>query len=255
MLASNIERQGFSNVVVTNEYPDRLAARWGETFDAVRVDAPCSGEGNVPPRRGSRAPVVIRRAAHVSRAAGGQTGQRDGFRPGGAMVYSTCTFNRLENEQSVAEFMRRHPDMLAEDFALAGIGESQGGMLRIWPHRVNGEGHFVCRMRKQGEYTERPTGKRDKHRRAGKGAPVDAEGVLKRLKSTIDLPDIPGTPVMYGQRLYMLPEGCPELDGVKVARAGLEMCEAGRSHVEPAYALGRALAPDKGAVEGIPPPR
>ena len=78
---------------------------------------------------------------------------------------------------------------------------------------------------------------------------MDAEGVLKRLKSTIDLPDIPGTPVMYGQRLYMLPEGCPELDGVKVARAGLEMCEAGRSHVEPAYALGRALAPDKGAVE------
>ena len=45
MLASNIERQGFSNVVVVNEYPDRLAARWGETFDAVLVDAPCSGEG------------------------------------------------------------------------------------------------------------------------------------------------------------------------------------------------------------------
>lgn len=250
MLASNIERQGFSNVVVVNEYPDRLAARWGETFDAVLVDAPCSGEGMF-----RRDEETVRqwspdapRMCH-ERQAGILDSAYELLRPGGAMVYSTCTFNRLENEQSVAEFMRRHPDMIAEDFALAGIGESQGGMLRIWPHRVNGEGHFVCRMRKQGEYTERPTGKRDKRRRADKGAPVDAEGVLKRLKSTIDLPDIPGTPVMYGQRLYMLPEGCPELDGVKVARAGLEMCEAGRSHVEPAYALGRALAPDKGAVE------
>ena len=76
MLASNIERQGFSNVVVTNEYPDRLAARWGETFDAVLVDAPCSGEGMF--RRDEEAvrqwsPDAPRM---LSRAAGGHTGQR-----------------------------------------------------------------------------------------------------------------------------------------------------------------------------------
>lgn len=250
MLASNIERQGFSNVVVTNEYPDKLAARWGETFDAILVDAPCSGEGMF-----RRDDEVVRqwspdapRMCH-ERQAGILDSAYAMLRPGGAIVYSTCTFNRIENEESVSDFLKRHADMQTEDFTLPGIGASRDGMMRVWPHRINGEGHFVCRMRKEGRY-EDGDAKRAKRRRAGKSACTkpDAADVLKRLKETIELPDIHGAPVMYGQRLYMLPEGCPELSGVRVARAGLEMCEAGRSHVEPAYALGRALAPGRYSV-------
>lgn len=125
-------------------------------------------------------------------------------------------------------------------------------MLRIWPHRIDGEGHFVCRLRKQGSISHAPTAaapdRRSKKRRTGRDSAPDAGAVLGRLRDTIELPALNGTPALYGPRLYMLPEGCPELDGVRVARAGLELCEVGRSHVEPAYALGRALAPDSDSV-------
>ena len=250
MLASNLERQGFSNAVVTNEYPDKLAARWGRTFDAILVDAPCSGEGMF--RRDEEAvrqwSPDAPRMCH-ERQAGILDSAYELLKCGGAMVYSTCTFNRTENECTISEFLMRHPDMEVEDFALPGLPASQGGMLRIWPHRVDGEGHFICRVRKQGVEEEKTVKRRGAKGRNTKNTNGEAESVLKRLRSTTPLPDIAGTPIMYGQRLYMLPEGCPDLDGIRVMRAGLEMCLAGRSHVEPAYALGRALAPDQSAAE------
>lgn len=256
MLSSNIERQGFSNVVVTCEYPDKLAASWGGSFDAILVDAPCSGEGMFrrdegairewtpdAPIRCHERQLDILESAHAL------------LRSGGRMVYSTCTFNRTENEDTINAFLQRHPDMAAEDFSLCGLGASKAGMLRIWPHMADGEGHFVCRMHKApaagapSPRSARPKPPAGKRRAKQSGALPDAAGELARLERTVPLPELTGRPELFGAKLSLLPEGCPPLEGIHILRAGLELAECGRSHTEPAYALCRALVPVSGALE------
>ena len=151
ILAENLERLGVVNAIAVCAYPEALAAHWPEWFDAVLVDAPCSGEGmfrrepaaRAEWRPGAPAGCARRQAEILDRAA-------ELLRPGGRLVYSTCTFNRLEDEGSVESFLQRHPEFSLEDFALPGAGRSEGGMLRAWPHRLRGDGHFVARLRKRG---------------------------------------------------------------------------------------------------------
>lgn len=151
ILAENLERLGVVNAIAVCAYPEALAARWPEWFDAVLVDAPCSGEGmfrrepaaRTEWRPGAPAGCARRQAEILDRAA-------ELLRPGGRLVYSTCTFNRLEDEGSIESFLQRHPEFSLEDFALPGAGRLEGGMLRAWPHRLRGDGHFVARLRKRG---------------------------------------------------------------------------------------------------------
>lgn len=152
VLAANLERLGVTNAVVLNETPARLAARWPGYFDAVLVDAPCSGEGMFRRDPQSReawtdaAPRGCRkRQGEILDAAAKLV------RPGGRLLYSTCTFNGEENEGSVADFLRAHADFAPEEFALPGLGASRGGMLRIWPHRARGDGQFAALLRRAGE--------------------------------------------------------------------------------------------------------
>ena len=152
VLAANLERLGVTNAVVLSETPARLAARWPEYFDAVLVDAPCSGEGMFRREAQSReawtdaAPRGCRkRQGEILDAAAKLV------RPGGRLLYSTCTFNGEENEGSVADFLQHHADFSPEEFALPGLGASRGGMLRIWPHRARGDGQFAALLRRAGE--------------------------------------------------------------------------------------------------------
>ena len=152
VLAANLERLGVTNAVVLNETPARLAARWPGYFDAVLVDAPCSGEGMFRRDPQSReawtdaAPRGCRkRQGEILDAAAKLV------RPGGRLLYSTCTFNGEENEGSVADFLQHHADFAPEEFALPGLGASRGGMLRIWPHRARGDGQFAALLRRAGE--------------------------------------------------------------------------------------------------------
>ena len=93
-LAGNLERLGVSNAVVVNEYPEKLSQKWPGFFDAVLVDAPCSGEGMFRREPDSRsqwqpnspAGCARRQAGILDRAA-------ELLRPGGRLVYSTCTYN------------------------------------------------------------------------------------------------------------------------------------------------------------------
>lgn len=134
VLASNLERMGVRNAAVVNAYPDALAKKWEGYFDAVLCDAPCSGEGMFrrdPDSRtewnpASPAGCAKRQAEILDRAA-------ELVRPGGRLVYSTCTFNRNENEESILNFLERHPEFETEDFELPGIGASDRGMIDPWP--------------------------------------------------------------------------------------------------------------------------
>ena len=237
VLAGNLERMGAANAIVVNALPGRLAPRWPETFDAVLVDAPCSGEGMFrrdPDARGEWRPQSPAGCAARQREILDCAARM--LRPGGRLVYSTCTFNRPENELSMLSFLSRHPDFAPEDFALNGIGPSRDGMLRVFPHRVRGDGHFVAKLRKSG------TPRDDAPRRPAPDR--DAAALLKRLEDELcPLPGwLSGMRVgLCGDRLLAVPAEAPALNGLKVVSPGLWLMRVGRSHIEPEHPLAMAL--------------
>ncbi|MDO4866277.1 MAG: RsmB/NOP family class I SAM-dependent RNA methyltransferase [Clostridia bacterium] len=243
-LAGNLERMGAMNAVVTSALPEQLSARWpADFFDAILVDAPCSGEGMFrrdPESRAEWKPASPEGCAR--RQAGILDHAAKLLRPGGRLVYSTCTFNDLENEGSVLGFLARHPDFHPEDFELPGVGASARGMLRLLPHRVRGDGHFVARLRREaGESSAKPL-----------DAPVpkaDREAVrlLEALaREVCALPEaLSGmTPFIQGDRLYCAPRSTPPLTGLRVTAPGLCLLKIGRNHLEPDHALAMALPPE-----------
>ena len=250
ILAENLERMGVANAIAVCAYPDQLAKKWPDFFDAILVDAPCSGEGmfrREPASRdewqpGSPAGCAKRQAEILDEAA-------KMLRPGGRLVYSTCTFNRLENEGSIRGFLERHPEFSYEDFELDEIGRSECGMLRVWPHRVRGDGHFVARLRKSADVKAKPMEK--KKQKGGKPivkavkcvADESPEQLLKRLEQ--DICEIPkalkeGKLIRQADYVHVLPKDAPDLDGIKTTKPGLCLMRVGRSHVQPMPALARA---------------
>ena len=235
ILLENIERMGVPNALVCNEEPARLAARFGPWFDAVLVDAPCSGEGmfrrdpeaaaqwsaEAPARCHARQMEILESAARC-------------LRGGGALVYSTCTFNRLENEETIAAFLAAHAEFfLEEDLALPGI-PARGGQMHLYPHELRGEGHFLARLRKRGE-------ERSEHAQLPGGA-ADARWEAFAAEALRDLP--PLRPRAQGEWLYALPEGLPEVRGLRVLRTGVQLGRLAKGRLEPAHALALALPPE-----------
>jgi len=238
LLRENLERMGVTNAVAVCAAPDLLARQWPGMFDAVLVDAPCSGEGmfrRTPEARGEWKPEspqgCARRQAEILDSAA------EMVRSGGRLVYSTCTFNRHEDEGSVARFLERHADFAPEDFSLPGLGASEGGMLRVWPHLARGDGHFVARLR-------RAPG------RAREPAPMQASkelvSLLERFRDEVGAPP-DGTPIRQGDYVHLLPHGTPSLDGIRTVKPGLALMRTGRSHIEPLPAFARAagVAPNR----------
>ena len=236
VLASNLERMGVRNAAVVCAYPDALADRWPGYFDAVLCDAPCSGEGmfrrdpeaRTQWRPESPAGCAKRQAEILDRAA-------ELVRPGGRLIYSTCTFNNIENEGTILSFLERHPEFAPEDFALDGIGASRDGMIRVWPHRVRGDGHFAAKLRKAGadELPERPARRNDREDLA----------LLRRLEDEIgSLPeDLKQRIERIGDYLYAVSAECPDTSGLRIVSPGVRLLRIGRNYVEPEHALAMAL--------------
>src|SRR5699024_7985530 len=122
-LAGNLERLGASRAVVVSAPAEALAEIWPDRFDAVLVDAPCSGEGMFRRDRQARAEWSLARSEGCARRQAGILGHAARLvRPGGRLVYSTCTFSRRENEDRVEAFLQSRADFSAQDFFLAGVG-------------------------------------------------------------------------------------------------------------------------------------
>jgi len=139
ILLSTLERMGAVNAAVTNARPETVAEAFPKYFDVVLVDAPCSGEGMFRKDEGA---IAAWSEAHVRACAARQRFILDSaaacVREGGALVYSTCTFSREENEHVVGSFAAEHAGYQLEE------------MVRLYPHSSVGEGHFAARLRRLG---------------------------------------------------------------------------------------------------------
>jgi NOL1/NOP2/fmu family ribosome biogenesis protein len=239
ILSRNVERMGITNATVTNESPERLAAYWPEGFDAVLADAPCSGEGMFRRDPETAAEWLPERAAGCAERQKSILHSAAALvRPGGRLVYSTCTFNDVENERSVRDFLARHPDFAPEDFELPGVGPSHSGMLRLFPHRLRGDGHFVARLRHMGEGSPDKVSPRRPDRAVA--------AIMDAVERDVCRLNIPGGMrfLRQGEWLYARPLACPDLDGLRVISSGLCLARLGRNHIEPAHALAMAIDVD-----------
>ncbi len=228
ILSRNIERMGVSNALVANEHPQNLAKRFPGQFDRVLVDAPCSGEGMFRKEEAAvsdwspeTVQMCARRQAEILHS-GAQL-----VRPGGRLVYSTCTFAPEENELAVAAFLESHPDFEPEPLETPWFASGENGSHRMWPHKLLGEGHFAAVLRRKGNEDCDFTPEK------GEKLPKEWERFAKELG--IRLP--PGKAILFGQSLCWAPEGMPEISRLKVLRPGLELGTVKKDRFEPAHAL------------------
>ena len=152
---------------------------------------------------------------------------------GGTLVYSTCTYNRRENEDTIAEFLDAHSDfVLDEGLSLPEI-PCCGGMAHLYPHELRGEGHFLARLVKSGaEKNELPEMPAEK---------PDSRWVVFAKEN---LNGWDAAPVFtQGEWLYALPGGAPRLKGLKVLRCGVQLGKLAAGRLEPAHALALSLLP------------
>lgn len=228
ILSRNIERMGVSNALVTNEHPQNLAKRYPGFFDRVLIDAPCSGEGMFRKEEAAvtdwsqvTVEMCARRQVEILHS-GAQL-----VRPGGRLVYSTCTFAPEENEQTIAAFLQTHPDFFPETVEAPWFTPGPDGSFRMWPHKLLGEGHFAAVLCKAGEKACASV--------SDTGEKLPKEWTEFARKLNICLPA--GKAVLFGQSLYWAPPEMPDIRGVKVLRPGLELGEVKKGRFEPAHAL------------------
>lgn len=279
ILSQNVERMGAVNTVVTNEDAGRLEAYFPEFFDRIVVDAPCSGEGMFRKDEEARnqwspdnVKLCAKRQQEILAHAAGM------LRAGGRLVYSTCTFAPDENEKTVEQFLALHPEFSVEPVELY-EGMAAGNALwsdtgrkelnrtvRIWPHRTEGEGHFIAVLRKSEGLGagDDGAGLEDNREREVKSsgryaAPKSARPVyltdkakdrplLKefyefcgetlreadRWKNRKEL-------IFFGEQLYLLPPQMPAFDGLRVVRPGLHLGTRKKNRFEPSHALALSL--------------
>jgi len=228
ILSRNIERLGIANALVTNEHPQTLADRFAGFFDRVLIDAPCSGEGMF---RKEEAAVTDWSEETVEMCARRQREILHSgatlVRPGGRLVYSTCTFSPQENEEAIALFLQEHPEFTVEDIQCPWFSKGSDGTFRMWPHKLLGEGHFAAVLRKTG--ASAPIEVPQKHQKLPREWEIFAKEMDIRLPA--------GQPVFFGESLFWAPPDMPDISRLKVLRPGLELGEIRKGRFTPAHAL------------------
>lgn len=299
ILSENVERLGIRNCLVLNESPERLAEIFPDYFDRILVDAPCSGEGMF--RKNENAGEEWS-PENVEQCAARQDGILDCavamLRPGGRLVYSTCTFAPQEDEGSVSRLLDRHPEMeiLAPAQCLTGSGRAETAFpvaegaelpkerechaaegtehpteqdrlaslgfapgrpdwiesgaelpvpdiektIRLWPHRLRGEGHYLAVLQKGGMQA---AGEVRSLYGTERGIPEkECREYLDFAAETLTERPM-GIYLRFGDQLYLAPEDMPALRGLHVLRPGLHLGTLKKNRFEPSHALALALSP------------
>ncbi len=257
-LVKNIELCGIRNAVVLNESPEKLSGSFEGYFDKILIDAPCSGEGMFRKDETAARSWESFKCERCTQLQEPILHYADRMlKPGGTLVYSTCTFSPEEDEQMIAGFMRKYSGYeLAEIPKVAGIegGRPQWAAdneaseynelsqtARLWPHRLRGEGHFVAKLVKS------------------KGGSLPDMGHVSRTacEEIVTYEKLPaafdefinasmtyfpeGVFMLRGNNLYHLPEPPPLLAGLKVAKFGWFLGSYEGNRFEPSHSLVTAL--------------
>lgn len=235
-LLKNLELFGCGNMLVLSEAPEKLLQYFEGRFDKILIDAPCSGEGMF-----RREPSMVKN--WESRGPEYYAGIQKEIlhcavkllRPGGKLLYSTCTFSETENEQTILRLLDSSPDMMLipmegyESFSKSRLPHC----IRVYPHKVRGEGHFAALLQKEGTAQKNPDKTGIRKIEAGK-LPADFLEFLAqipRLKGRLEQMEI------RRNRIYLMPEHLPDMGGLRFLRTGLLVGECVRNRFEPSQAL------------------
>ncbi|MBR6400108.1 MAG: RsmB/NOP family class I SAM-dependent RNA methyltransferase [Firmicutes bacterium] len=246
-LLKNVEVCGVSNCVITNETPERLADKLPSFFNKIIVDAPCSGEGMF--RKDETA--VKSWESHKTDYC--RTLQREILHHAdrllakdGIIAYSTCTFAPEENEGMLREFIDRHPyyEVLEIDKSLGfsdgrpewcDAGEEFKKAGRLWPHKVHGEGHFICLLHKTDGSPVLEGYEREERAKA-----ADLTDFYDFADKYLDMDFSDKHLLIHGEKLLMVPMGLG-LKGLRVMRSGLYLGDLKTKRFEPSQAFAMAL--------------
>lgn len=249
VLAMNIERMGVKNAFITNETPQRLANFFPAFFDRILVDAPCSGEGMFRKMPESTAhwsldsitDCRLMQADILEHAA-------TMLKPGGVLVYSTCTFAPEENEGSIQHFLDKH-----QEFAVLRIPPLTGFQpgrpdwleqgdanlektLRLWPHYLAGEGHYIAKLRKIDGVL--PDSLPEEDGLLANNLPTFTDFCTENLVTSCQ-----GKFTTFGPHLYLTPPEIPRFSGLKVLRPGWYLGELKKNRFQPAHGFAMGLNP------------
>lgn len=248
-LLKNIEVFGIGNVLVLSEEPGRLENYFPEYFDKILIDAPCSGEGmfrkekkmlkaweeHGPEFFCNIQKSIILKAARM-------------LKPGGMMLYSTCTFDGRENEGMIEHLKREFPEFQIVDIApyyegfcegrpelTVGNQEDVKKTVRIFPHKMKGEGHYLALLKKGNS----PAGTKEPApvKKTVKKLPEELKEFWKDISWEIDASRLE----IHGERVYYMPEGLPDVRGIRFLRTGLLLGELKKKRFEPSQALAMNL--------------
>lgn len=259
-LIRNLDRWGAQNTAILCETPRRISEHLGGYFDRVLVDAPCSGEGTFrsdPGEIKKWSPEFVSRCCRIQDEILWFAAKM--VRPGGVLVYSTCTFNPDENEGTIARFLKTNPDFqidpinhidgFSKGIQLASSSEHDfSGTVRIWPHKTSGEGHFTARLRNTRSAPSHSPRLVQEH------IPLNLEELkiyseffektLNQTPNTIQI--LPGSIGVnrFGNRLYWVQDGMPSLAGLNVRHWGWWLGSIQSGKWLPSPALASALIPE-----------
>ena len=246
-LLKNLELWGISNICVTSETPDKLADVFGPWFDKILIDAPCSGEGMFRKDDDMVKSYEERGPEYYSEIQKEITDQAVRMlAPGGLLLYSTCTFSRCEDEEIICHILENHQEMELIRLPLfegASGGIGLDGCIRLFPHKIKGEGHFISLLRKNGGGAERTAaGSRERSRTEPQGKkapalPTELTDFLALMKREFD-----GSRIMIkNDSVYYLPENFVPAKELRYLRTGLLLGELKNKRFEPGQALAMTL--------------
>lgn len=246
-LLKNLELFGMEPILVSSETPEKLSGHFTGFFDKILVDAPCSGEGMF-----RRDPAMVKsyREKGPSYYAAIQKNIMEHavqmLKPDGLLLYSTCTFDLEENEGTIDYILNTFPEMELVDLEKKenfhpGIGLTE--CVRLYPHKIKGEGHFIALMHKKEEKVSERERRLSNHMEQTKDRiPESLNVFLKLVNKTFDEQRL----YIKNNMIYYLPEPLLKdsrkyLEGLRYLRTGLLLGEFKKDRFEPSQAFAMSL--------------
>ncbi|KRN33179.1 RsmF rRNA methyltransferase first C-terminal domain-containing protein [Liquorilactobacillus mali] len=261
ILAENIERIGATNVVILNESPQALAQKITNYFDKIFVDAPCSGEGMF-----RKDPDAIK-YWHKDYPAECAARQREilietmkMLKPGGQLIYSTCTFAPEEDEQIIEWLMENYELELVPVKKYAGMDSGfprfaadnmkMVKAVRLFPHHFKGEGHFIARLQDKREPISNGGGNDSKKNRKKKkvtsvfrNLSKEEEKLWKDFEKEVFNRQLFNADSLrcWGDQLFYYSNKWPNIEELKFVKPGFQVGVFKKKRFEPAYGLALAI--------------